>query len=292
MENDILTPQAFQDLMDWINGKAPSEPEGAGTFVSKLNELYITRRLSENQEAGTPRSQGTGSRLSLKNIVAESALNKLREGTNTIKALDTVDNMAATHTEARPQDDLPADTPADTPDERQKAQELPRSADGFIETGIDSVNIAAAITCWWAGMDKTLTRNHKWSVSLVMLAMYISYGVCLAKRMTRMTAEHPQMWRYGISFARAYNKLQTWENDGPACAAHFESVYPEIAGIIKDVLVRIAENGITRTASKHYSKGTPWGRTNDANPEKWGTPIGDTAISAWFTANINKNNLF
>lgn len=290
MDNDILTIQAFQALVDWIGGKAPSEPEGAGQFVSKLNELYITRRLqADNQEEAPARTRGTGSRLSLKSIVAEDGLKKLRESTDTIRALDTVDTMASRHAGTAPEDDLPAD---DAPSERQKAQELPRSAEGFIETGIDSVAVAAAITHWWGALDPALTRRHRWSVNLVMLAMYVSYGVCLARRHTRLCAEHPQMWRYGVTFARAYNKLQTWEQDGPACAAHFESTYPEIADIVKSVLVRIAENGISRTSDRHRAKGTPWSRINNDKPEKWGTVISDSLIHSWFENNMKKNNLF
>lgn len=315
MQNDILTTANFEAVLAWIDGKAESEPAVAGMFVSRLNEKYITRKLNgADAETSSSEQKPRRSKLALSSIVAEDYLNKISEENKVVSHLQAVSSMnepsssstipdgnikeevkdenaaPAPATVGDEVDDLPPAGDEPVLSEREKARMLPRSEDGFIELGMDSVNIAAALTWWWTGLDKELNRNKKWSVNLVMLALYLAYGHLLAQRNTRLTAEHPQMWRYGVAFARAYNKMAEWESNGQACASHLEKEHPTLAEMMKSILAAIAEKGITKTSEKHRSGGTPWQRTYKKYPDQWSTVIDDKLIHDWFAEKIEKKN--
>lgn len=291
MTDDILTKQNFEALMDWLTGATADEPQAAGMFVSKLNEIYITRRLQKDNE-GAPRRQrhpGTASRLSLSGIAAEEYLSEIEKGKRAVDGLNVVTSINGKG-KAGQEDDLP---PADTPlSEREKALALPRTAEGFIDNGINAAILASAVTWIWGETDRELTKGRPASVNLVMLVMYICYGCSLAQRMTRLTDDHPQMWKYGVAFPKAYNKAPAWETGARENAATLEREHPEVTALIREVITKVAEKGISKTADRQRAKGTPWERTYRENKDQWATTIPDTLIAEWFKENLNKNNVF
>ena len=286
MKDDILTTPNFEALMAWIEGRDANEPEGAGMFVSKLNERYITKRLSDGDNPPSAARPRTGSRLSLKSIAASDYLDEIEKGKEAIKKLNVVSAMGNNSDD----DDLPPAEPQRT--EREKALALPRTEDGFIKGDVDTVKLASAITCIWSRMDKELTKERPASVNLVMLTMYICYGCSLAQRLTRLTDDHPQMWKYGVAFPKAYNKAKKWEENAAANAEELLQNNPDVYHLIENVLARIAEKGISKTSDRQRMKGTPWEQTYRLHKDEWSTPIPDKTIEEWFKENLSKNKVF
>lgn len=281
----ILTTKNFEDLLAWMQGERDEEPEGAGAFISKLNQLYITKRLQGDQQATSPRPTG-GRRLSLASIAADDYLKEIEKGKDAINKLNALPKDSA----KKDDDDLP---PADTgQNERERALALPRTEDGFIKMDINAVVLASAITGIWSGMNPELTKNRPASANIVMLAMYLCYGCCLAQRRTRLTDDGPQMWKYGVAFPKAYNKINTWKENAPENVNKLKAEHPEVAELAENILAHIAENGISKTSDKQRAKGTPWDTTHKTYGDLWSTIIPDKTIAEWFKDKLAQNQLF
>ncbi len=305
----ILNTDIFQSLMQWLEGKQEAEPEKAGEFITTLNEIYIKKRLLQDNR---PRTRSTGSRLSLSNIAAQDYLDTIEKGHSTIQSIEaakqlkresSVSSMGETgemKAGSAGQAVLPSPSPdksilsqsgEEQEDARDLAKALKRSPDGFIESETDSLLVASAIAYYWGTLDREVNKGRPATAHLVMLALYICYGCALAQRYTRIVAEKPQMWKYGIVFPRAYNKSNTWLVKGRDCALTLEKENPMLTDLIKDILPRIGEKGITKTADRHKAYGTPWSKCNKAHPEQWNTPLDDKEIQLWFKSNIQKGTV-
>lgn len=302
----ILNTSTFEALSQWLQGKTETEPPGAAEFVSVLNDLYIKRRLQQDNRDNT---RGTGSKLALSSILAEDCREKIEKGQPAIRSIETAQEIYQSVTgprgrqvnEEAPAAAVPSSAVYDDDDlppsdgelfsERERAKNLPKSEDGFIESGRDSLLLAETVYHYWGQLDREINKGRAASIHLVMLAMYICYGCSIAQRYTRIVSEKPQMWKYGIVFPRAYNKASQWPEKARESAAVLEKDAPEIAGLIKDILPRLAEKGISKTAERMRANGTPWSKCNKDHPEQWNTPLQDKDIEQWFKAALAKNTL-
>lgn len=127
------------------------------------------------------------------------------------------------------------------------------------------------------------TAGYPPTQSRAQIILYCFYGARLGAGKERLAIEHPQMWRYGPVFPRAF-KCSRLE-DRAACEADYNALMERNTELMAALSAKTQAMMATPMAdlnAVHKGEGSPYGRTLRLNPEKWGTRIPDETIAEFF----------
>ena len=272
METLNITPERFQQALAWMNGQASTL--GEKEVLQMLRSL--TARFQENCRALRPGPvalfRGVTLRphpLSLSAIVAEA---------------DKAEKKPSVVAEENPylrelmEDDVPEGA---TPVAKTSSVELtPEQAvmeKVAQESRLDSVVLINAIAYVAALAGYPLTQSK------AQLILYCLYGSRLGAGKERLPIEHPQVWRYGPVFPRAYKRGAL--EDQAACEDSYMELIKSEPALAADLLAKTHSMMATPMAdlnAVHKSAQSPYGKTKARYPEKWGVQIPDEEIAAFF----------
>lgn len=143
---------------------------------------------------------------------------------------------------------------------------------------VDSVTVLNAI-----GHIATLSGKRITS-SRAQLILYCVYGSWLASHGSRIEMEHPQAWKYGPVFPRAYRHSNL--GDAKACAeayALLSEKHPELATLVSSKTLSMLFTTMTDLDTVHVrSRSCPYSSVMRENPKAWGTQIPDSLIASFF----------
>ena len=271
MDTINITPERFQQALAWMNGQ-PSTL-GEQEVLQMLRSL--TGRFQENCRALRP---GPVARfrnltlaphpLSLTALLAETEKRKEagKPGTQEnpfLRELLADEGEDASATPSAPSAPL-------TPE--QEVMEKVAS-----ESRLDSVLLINAIAFVGACSGFPPTRSK------AQLILYCLYGERLGAGLERLPIEHPQLWKYGPVFPRAYKRGSV--EDREACEASFLELQEREPALLTDLSAKTRSMMATPMAdlcAVHKSARSPWGRTKTLFSEKWGVQIPDEEIAAFF----------
>ena len=278
----ILCQENFQQILDWFADPGKAVPEGAADFVTTLDFLYMTR-TGEPLRRKSVTAAVSG--ITLKGIMESSAEDERKREVERRRRADearrkALDAIAASRTAEAPRTDA-----------RIGDGQIPfTDENGFAEGGLDSLLLARAVGWHYEKTDMALTRGRPLSMTFLQIILYITYGTFLAERGTRLTDEHPQMWKYGPIFPRVYGKLSKGIPADEGAARESPEKDPALDEFPSRILRVNAGKKISDLTKTHTSPGSPWGRCLKRNPDKWATPLEDTEIRTWFRKTIDKND--
>lgn len=146
--------------------------------------------------------------------------------------------------------------------------------------GLDSVTLLNAIgyVSMRSGIRMTQSRAQ--------IILYCLYGNRLGAGNERLEIEHPQMWKYGPVFPRAYKRSNL--DDMKTC----ETSYRELSASFPDLLSRLESKTTSMMGTAmcdlnavHKGEKSPYGKLLRKNPSKWGLQIPDEDIAKFFKEN-------
>ena len=95
--------------------------------------------------------------------------------------------------------------------------------------------------------------------------------------------EHPQVWKYGPVFPRAFKRGDP--EDRAACEAAYGELLQRAPALLVEISTRTQAMMGTPMAdlnAVHKGERSPYGKTRARYPEKWGMPIPDEEIAEFF----------
>ena len=172
------------------------------------------------------------------------------------------------------EEDTPEEAPKEPPVEPTPEQAVMEKV--AEENRLDSVLLINAIA-YIAGMAGCpLTRSK------AQIILYCLYGAHLAAG-ERLPMEHPQVWKYGPVFPRAYKRGDL--EDRAACEAAYGELLQRAPALLVEISTRTQAMMGTPMAdlnAVHKGERSPYGKTRARYPEKWGMPIPDEEIAEFF----------
>lgn len=249
MEPIVITQERFAEALKWINGDQTDIPEKEVKQMIDSMAIGYRRRYRELFPFGTrPQLQSTMTNLpTIENICGPEAADLFK------KAMQ----------ESR---------------ERAEKERLEAEAAREAELSkLDSVEMINSIShiAHQQGLPMTSSRAQ--------LILFCIYGSHLAHTGCRLEIEHPQAWKYGPVFPRAYKRGAL--NDGSACAQSFEVLNeksPEVADLLSWKTSSMLTTPMVDLNACHKGKGSPYGKTVSRNPDHWGVQIEDNLIQDFF----------
>lgn len=263
----LLARENYDSILDWLSGRAPEQPEVAEPFIRALSKAF-TERTGTNlfQHAGS------GHRLSLSHIMQQARLE------------DEKRTAARTESHA-PEKETPA--PQQAPPRLTDGNLPLPNEDGFQECGTDSAELAQAVIWCHSRLDTRLTKGTPISMNRLQIVLYTLYGFYLAQRGARLTAEHPQMWKYGPMFPRVFNKYKDIPVNDTAFT-RFQKEDPALAEFIERTVRRSYDTPVKNAYKEHMKDSSAYGACKKLNGEQWGAVIPDIEIHKEFTLKFRK----
>ena len=251
MDALTYTPELFSGALDWINGRPSSlDEKTVKSFIDSLAKGFNHRFAVLHPLDLTPRSIPLGMKVpSLTAICGEEA----------------AELVARVHRENKERE---AERMQKTGAVEAKHEER-RTIDSV--TLINSISHLATL----AGSPVTSSRAQ--------IILYCIYGSYLARNGARLEIEHPQVWKYGPVFPRAY-KRGNLGDEGICHDAYAEllETQPDVATLVSDKTTALLYTPMADLNACHRGVSSPYGRTLKKNPEKWGTQIDDGLIADFF----------
>lgn len=257
MNGNTYTTENYRDVLAWLRGgDATPNPDMENRFLDlmasmvqkRIEERAEEERLAEVARRRNARLTGVGAKLSLRALMQEDGLSSTSEA--------VADEQAVA---------VPAEV------------KTPSKTEG---KGLDSIVIAKTLV--YIGQK----YEHTLNMSQLQTIMYIIYGVWIAQKGERLTAEHPQMWQFGPVFPRAYNRLKKEPGGGEAEYNSLKESEPELLSYIEDCFRRYGWTPATILGNPHVSKDSPWTHARKVNPDKWGAALDDELIGKWFSERL------
>lgn len=274
---EILSTQNFEAIRNWLEDPEAAAPEFAQSFMTQLDSVYMERTGKPIRK--TP--AGVIRRMSLDFLLSGKEENKTTEPEPKNETAEKILDMIA-------------DTPKmNVTDEKTIGDDLLPLTDenGFKEAGLDSVRLAGAVAWHWQQLENKYTLGKPISGSLLQTTVYIIYGTLLAERGTRITTEHPQMWRFGPVFPRIYTRFsKRGIVPSEKEAAEIKESDPVLDEFIRRIIRINASKKRNELSERHTSKSSPWGVCNKMHPEQWSTQLDDKEIQRWFRKEIDNSN--
>ena len=149
------------------------------------------------------------------------------------------------------------------------------------ESRLDSVLLINSIAYVGALAGYPLTQSK------AQIILYCLYGARLGAGMERLPIEHPQVWKYGPVFPRAYKRGSI--EDRGACEGSYQELLEREPAILTALSTKTQSMMATPMAdlnAVHKSAQSPYGRTKARYPEKWGAQIPDEEIAAFFKSRM------
>ena len=259
MEPLTVSSETFQQALCWINGETSSMQEQevkelidslAGGFRSAFRRLH--------PGSPTPRMRSAVPHpLSLSALAGEEAYQLLQRSRESAK-----------------------DQAQKTSEAVDKEQETPSPAEPPAADKLDSVTMlnAIAFVSMKSGMAMTQSRAQ--------MILYCIYGSRLGAGKERLGIEHPQMWKYGPVFPRAYKRSSL--DDRAACEQAYSELsftHPEILSRIEAKTSAMMGTPMCDINAVHKGDRSPYGKLLKKNPSKWGLQIPDEDIAQFFKSN-------
>ena len=269
----VLTGSNFEAMLAWMSTEGSEAPPFAEEFMVTLDLLYMSRSgrsLRRSRMADAP-----SSRLSLTFLKDNPIQEKTAPSPTRKEALDAI----ATKEAPRPA----------APPRRLGDGEIPfTDENGFREAGLDSLDVAKAVAWHYTDIGASAIRGCPLSLSFLQKILYVVYGTFLAERGTRLTAEHPQMWKFGPVFPRVQNKFEKGITADRETAMTLKEKDPTLDEFIPRIIRILSEKRSKDIKHIHTAPSSPWGKCLQEHPDKWGTFIDDREIAAWFRKDIDK----
>lgn len=276
---DILSKENYEALLEWMADPDAEAPAFAESFMTSLDALYMNRSGRALRRRGS-----ASSRLTLEFLMSEEA-----------------QRPPVRHAAPAPNPVLEELTDGPEPLPETPKGQAPRIGDnilpltdesGFREAGLDSVRVAGAIAWHWSRLETAITKGRQASMSFIQLTLWITYGTLLAERKTRLTAEHPQMWKYGPAFPRVYNRNgKTPISPDREAAEEIRRADPQLHEFLERTVRTNALKGTGKLSDIHTAKSSPWRECLRRNPDKWSTPLDDAETAAWFRKYIDQSKI-
>ena len=270
METLNITPERFQQAMAWLSGK-PSTL-GEKEVLQMLRSL--TGRFQENCRALRPGPVAifrnltlTPHPLSMTAIMKETEERIEKEKEE--KAADPADENPYLK-ELLSEEDPVKETPI-KPTPEQAVMETVAE-----ESRLDSVLLINAIAYVGAIAGCPVTQSK------AQIILYCLYGSRLASG-ERLPMEHPQVWKYGPVFPRAYKRGSL--EDCHACESAYNELLEKDPGLLQELSAKTQAMMATPMAdlnAVHKGERSPYGKTRARFPEKWGMQIPDEEIAEFF----------
>ena len=280
METINITPERFQQAMAWMNGQASTL--GEQEVLQMLRSL--TGRFQENCRALRPGPVArfrnlrlTPHPLSMTAITAETEKMLAEKAARKAAPVETDENpflkelMEDSESSAAVSTEPPV---ALTPE--QAVMEKVAS-----ESRLDSVLLINSIA-YVGGL-----AGYPITQSKAQLILYCLYGSRLGAGEERLPIEHPQVWKYGPVFPRAYKRGAIEDQD--ACESSYQELLESDPAILMALSTKTQSMMATPMAdlnAVHKSAQSPYGRTLAKYPEKWGVQIPDEEIAAFFRKSV------
>ena len=270
MPRDITATPEYRQVFAWLRGgDTTPDPAMENRFLELITEAVASRliinrqeyeRMARAYERGERRSRPVPHCLSIKAMIESSG------GTYdpAIMKPDAERSPIINEVTVANEELIPEQT-----------QEVKVSS-----TELDSVILAKTLKHMAAIEEKELTQSQ------IQCILYIAYGVRLAQKGERLTAEHPQMWQYGPVFPRAYNRLRKDADDGFDEYDSLRNEHPAIFKYLTNCFRRYAWTKACILVSPHVADGSPWADTRKSNPGGWGARIEDDLIREWFLPRV------
>lgn len=268
MTTDITRYPEYREVFAWLRGGDQTpDPKMENSFFDMITAAVVERLIANRKEY---------ERMARAAERAERRANR-PAGCLSIKAmLDQVRSQEHPASVLGDDEDLPEAQPVVAEQEVKSGDEVKE----VTSVEMDSVVLAKTLR------HMAVVEGIELSQSQIQSILYIAYGVRLAKKNERLTAEHPQMWQYGPVFPRAYNKLRKDASDGTDEYYSLKSEYPNIFTYLENCFRRYAWTKACILVSPHLSEGSPWSDTRKANPDRWGARIEDELIREWFLPRV------
>lgn len=277
METLNITPERFQQALAWMNGQASTL--GEQEVLQMLRSL--TGRFQENCKALRPGPVArfrnlrlTPHPLSLTAIIAEAEARMEKEpGEET--PVRTDENPFLKELLEETGEEKEASDPAAPPAVLTPEQTVMEKV--AAESRLDSVLLINAIA--YVGV----TSGYPLTQSKAQLILYCLYGARLGAGLDRLPIEHPQMWKYGPVFPRAYKRGAI--EDRGACESSYQELLesePVLMGALTAKTEAMMATPMADLNAVHKSAQSPYGKTKARFPEKWGVQIPDEDIAEFF----------
>ena len=270
MTRDITATPEYREVFAWLRGGDETpDPAMENKFFDLITEAVAERlianrkeyeRMARAYERGERRSRPVPGCLSIKAMI-EAAGGTYDPGIMKPGTREEPEEQGAEHNEME-----------------TLHQEPPETAPSSVE--LDSVVLAKALRHMAVLEEKVLTQSQ------IQCILYIAYGVRLAQKGERLTAEHPQMWQYGPVFPRAYNRLRKDADDGFDEYDTLRNEHPGVFKYLTNCFRRYAWTKACILVSPHIADGSPWADTRKSNPDSWGVRIEDDLIREWFQPRV------
>ncbi len=273
METLNITSDQFAQALAWINGQASTLGEKEVLqMLRSLNDAFREncRRL---RPGPIPRFRPLRtSPLSLGSILAE-VLEEEKAAAPSVAApvVDKPTLEAVLSREEEPEGDTPEPI---TPEQAVMA----RVAE---ESRLDSVLLINSIAHVGAAAGYPVTQSR------AQIILYCLYGSSLAYTGERLAIEHPQMWKYGPVFPRAYKRGSI--EDLSVCAESYHQLMEKEPALLTRLSTKTQAMMATSMAdlnAVHKGARSPYGKMMAKFPDKWGVQIPDEDIAAFFKSRM------
>ena len=250
MEPVIITPERFSEALKWINGAQ-----------SDIAEKEVREMID---------SMAVGYRRRYREIYPFGSRPHLQ---STMTNLPTIENICGSEAA-----DLFRKTMQESRERAEKERMEAESARKVALAKLDSVEMINSISHVARREGQPMTSSR------AQIILYCIYGSHLAHTGSRLDIEHPQAWKYGPVFPRAYKKGTL--DDGNACAESFEVLNeksPEVASLLSCKTSAMLTTPMVDLNACHKGKSSPYGKTISKNPDHWGIQIEDGLILDFFS---------
>ena len=267
MDKIEISSEQFQQALGWINGQASTL--GEKEVLAMLRSL--TEGFRENcrrlRPGPIPRIRSLAIHpLSLTALMQEADLGEEGPGPR-VPAVPAIAQALVVATPETP--------PAALTPEMEVMKEVER------QSVLDSVLLINSIAHVGA------TAGYPVSQSRAQIILYCLYGSRLGAGMERLAIEHPQMWRYGPVFPRAYKRGSI--GDRTACAESYRELMDREPVLLTALSTKTQAMMATPMAdlnAVHKGAKSPYGRMVARFPDKWGTQMPDEEIAAFFRSRM------
>ena len=258
MEPVIITPERFSEALKWINGAQTDIAEKeVREMIDSMAVGYRRRYRELNPFGSRPHLQSTMTNLpTIENICGPEAADLFKKTMQESRERAEKERMEA---------------------EAARAAELAK---------LDSVEMINSISHIARREGQQITSSR------AQIILYCIYGSHLAHTGSRLEIEHPQAWKYGPVFPRAYKRGSL--NDDNACAESFEVLNeksPEVACLLRSKTSAMLTTPMVDLNACHKGKSSPYGKTISKNPDHWGVQIEDGLIMDFFSRNSQNRQI-
>ncbi len=257
----VISDEEFHQALNWINGQESSlQEDSVRDMIGRLVRSFRKRFTLENPGVPMPRLRTpVSSPLSLTSLLGDDADEILA-------------HMKGSNAFGR--------SIMECEDETSHLTEENSSLRGEHAGQLDSVLLIDSIAHVSENAGYLVTQSK------AQLILYCLYGCRLAYDGQRLAIEHPQMWKYGPVFPRAYKKSHL--GDSAACEHSFRQLKdskPSLCSALESKTYSMMGTLMEDLNAAHKGPHSPYGTLLKEFPQRWGLQIPDERIAEYFSRN-------